>query len=244
MDEKFFDLIYSREAKRYFVIAKDLGTSNIEDFLLLDKIYNGDKSLGDLAKFSLKNKNKIKAFILACLTSFNILASSLNMALDKDNVVNTFIEETGENIEEQLRYLKNKYINKKVKIKDLKELDDILGYTSVSKEDVLAAIEKKDIPEKYKIAAQMVLKEATSNYPDIDLRMFYENIKSFMVEEMPLEELEVRFGKVAGIFSFVNHKIFTYPEAILVILKHEFYHFFNCFSVEKEGIIYIYSTEF
>lgn len=77
--------------------------------------------------------------------------------------------------EENNTELNNQSANKKttVYIENISELDAILGYTTISKEEVIAAIKQNySMPDEVKILALEVLEEITSEVPDIDLRIF------------------------------------------------------------------------
>ena len=71
-----------------------------------------------------------------------------------------------------------------VTINDSKYLNKVFDYSSVSKEKLKQTVKENDsINEQFKKLINEYIDAVTSKYPDIDLRIFYENLKDLKVVE-------------------------------------------------------------
>ena len=99
-------------------------------------------------------------------------------------------------------------------IYDLSYLDDVLGYQSVSREQVLRAVEDSAlISDKFKALLETYVNAVAEHYPDADLRVFYENLKTMAVHECTKDELVLKS------LSFDSLGVYMKDENAIYVLK-------------------------
>lgn len=192
----------------------------LEDYLALYKIFNMKEPFICYApKFTFKEKVRVaKGSIISLLTVITILnsipnayASNINVEVKEDSVV------ISEEVEQKV-----------ISITDTKELEIYLGHLDVTKEMVTEAINENDnLPAKYKKIAMNLLNAITENYPNFDLRIFYENIKTMEITEYTIEEFRQAFPETPGAvaqYDSSTNKITTIDEVPIELLYHEMFH--------------------
>ncbi|MCX4254903.1 MAG: hypothetical protein OSJ63_06565 [Bacilli bacterium] len=242
-NNKIFTIFLADNNRKTFLELKDNNFiyPTYEDFFYLNNFYNNDNLYIDRSPsfFSFKEGVRYKAGFLSIVLSagllFPLAGCKARVNLDNNELV---IESKAE---ENNTELNNQSANKKttVYIENISELDAILGYTTISKEEVIAAIKQNySMPDEVKILALEVLEEITSEVPDIDLRIFYENMRALNYNVVSLEELQRKYGRVDGIFSSESKAIWTHPGATKRVIKHELYHAIYSFYTKKDGVKY------
>lgn len=251
-NNKVFTIFVGEDGRKIFLELQDNNKycyPTLEDFTYLTKIYN-DKSLIDHAqKFSFDEKVRVGAATLALVSLINLTScGKIKVEVENNEVIETVEpimpqseneerpEEQEENREEQAE--NNEYKVKTIYLKDVSELDDILEYKTISVEEVRNVIDKKDLPDKVREAAHLALNDMLKRVPDIDLRIFYENMKDLTYVEIPIEELQ-ESEYIDAEFNCVERKITTHPNVSLKTLKHEMNHAFYSFYTTKGLTIYI-----
>lgn len=110
--------------------------------------------------------------------------------------------------------------------KDTSDLDEVLGYTSVTKEEIMDAINNNpNLSEYYKILARNLVNKYLEVVPNADLRIFYENIKTLKIVEVPDDSVQEVLGTfVAGNYNSYDNQINLKENATLEIIYHELAH--------------------
>lgn len=110
--------------------------------------------------------------------------------------------------------------------KDTSDLDEVLGYTSVTKEEIMDAINNNpNLSEYYKILARNLVNKYLEVVPNADLRIFYENIKTLKIVEVPDDSAQEVLGTfVAGNYNSYDNQINLKENATLEIIYHELAH--------------------
>lgn len=137
----------------------------------------------------------------------------------------------------------NLYDNYPHILKNRQELDKILGYETVLDNEIRnAIINNENLPEEYKEAALELLEEELRNHPNSDLRIFYENIKDMMLEEIEPKEFKKLYPGIAGFYDFMTNTIHTTTDATRETKLHELRHSFDHFKIRVNGRNYIVTT--
>lgn len=246
--QKVFTIFVDNDGRKVFL---ELRNNNyyyyptLEDFTFLTKIYNDKSLVVNELKFSFDERIRVGALSLALVSVLNLVGCGRvkvevknnevietiePLNLDNPNVIDAKDEE--KILDEDDSYVKTIYI------KDIKELDDILDYQFVDKDTIIKTINEKDLPDKVKEAAVLALDNMLNRVPDIDLRIFYENLKDLTYEEVPLKELQ-KEQNIEASFSPVERRITTHSNVTLKTLCHEMNHMFYSFYLQKGLTFYI-----
>lgn len=177
-NNKKFAIFIDENNRRTFLEINEKGNyvyPTEEDFLYLNNVYNNSNPfLVDVTNYTFKEKVKRVAYgTLATIVVLNSSKMILKKYIPKisDNKLEIF----------QSSILSNK--KEIIEIKDLKQLDDLLGYEKVSISEIHSVIDfNDDIERDYKYLVHNFLDNLTSKYSNLDLRIFYENIKSIKIE--------------------------------------------------------------
>ena len=218
-NNKTFTIFIDNNHRRTFLEKNEYGEyiyPTLEDFKALNNIYNIHNPLieYDLRKYSFKEKVRLTSGVLAitllATALGDTLASNYHVEETKDSVVVTSVKPV------QTMHL----------ITDLKELDNILGYSSVTKYQVLAAVRSNpNLTDYYKEIIYNLVNRVYEEYPNIDLRVFYENVKTLEIREVSGEEFHEEFNNysVANYESSKN-RINLSSNANLQTIYHELAH--------------------
>lgn len=163
----------------------------LEDFVALNKIFNEKDPFicYMVPKFKFKECVKtIKNGALSLLTVITIinsmptaLGATTNVEVQDDRSISVSISSPKKEKQEII-------------IEDLDDLNKYLGQLNVTKEMVYEVVDhNNNMPNKYKRIAKDIVEEMTSLYPNINLRIFYENIKDLTVYEYNVEEFRKAF---------------------------------------------------
>ena len=241
--KKLFDIKYHNKTftifiddyhRRTFLEKNDLGEyiyPTLEDFKALNNIYNIHNPLieYDLRKYFFKEKVRLTSGVLA----ITLLATTLGDAL-ATNFQNYQVEET----EDSVVITSVEAVKAMHQITDLKELDSILGYTSVRKEQVLEAVNANpNLNNYYKEIIYNLVNRIYEEYPNIDLRVFYENVKTLKINELTNQEFFSQYSEntIANYESAKNTVNFT-PDVTLKTIYHEFAHVMWTFYWPELGV--------
>lgn len=255
--KKLFDVEYNNKKFTIFIDEHDRRTflelnskgeyiyPELEDFKALNEIYNNGNPFicYNVEKVTFKEKVRLGSLILAAIVSTNVaIASFRHMEVElKDN--NVYISST----EMPLPETESPNQINTIVFKDAKELDAILGYTNVSKEEVEEAIDNNpNLPENYKRISHGLLDAKTSKYPNAELRIFYRHIKTLNVNLFDsYEDLQSHFDQkgLGANYDVANNTINAVKDAGDDIIAHELSHAFDSFYEIINGtLIYRYSN--
>ena len=231
---KTFTIFIDDNHRRTFLEKNELGEyiyPTLEDFKVLNNIYNIHNPLieYDLRKYFFKEKVRLTSGVLA----ITLLATALGDTL-ASNFKNYHVEET----EDSVVVTSVDAVKAMNLITDLKELDSILGYSSVTKERVLAAATSNpNLNDYYKEIIYNLVNRVYEEYPSIDLRVFYENVKTLEIRELPENEFHEEFNNysVANYESSKNRINFS-SNANLQTIYHEFIHAMWSFYWPEYGV--------
>ena len=228
-NNKNFMIFLDENNRKTFLEIDKLGDyvyPELEDFIALHKIFNTKEPFICYApRFKFTEKVRVvKGTVVSLLTLITILnnipnvyASDINVEIKNESVV------ISEIVTE-----KEQAIEKRISIKDTNELEQYLGHLDVTKEMVLKAInENAKLPAKYKKIATNLLNAITENYPNFDLRIFYENIKSMEVFEYTQEQFKQVYPnvkKAGAVYDSQLNRITTIDEVQIELLYHEMFH--------------------
>ena len=231
---KTFTIFIDDNHRRTFLEKNDLGEyiyPTLEDFKALNNIYNIHNPLieYDLRKYFFKEKVRLTSGVLA----ITLLATTLGDAL-ATNFQNYQVEET----EDSVVITSVEAVKAMHQITDLKELDSILGYTSVRKEQVLEAVNaNSNLNNYYKEIIYNLVNKIYEEYPNIDLRVFYENVKTLEIREVDKNDFHNEFNNysVANYVSDQN-RINLSSNANLQTIYHELAHAMYSFYWSEYGV--------
>ena len=196
----------------------------LEDFITLHKMYNTrEPYLCYAPKFTFKEKVKvIKGSVVSLLTVVimlnnipTVLADNQKIKVEADKLIisNETLEQTSKHT---------------APTNVLEEIAHILGEQNVTKEMVIEAIHKNDnLNNKYKTIAINLLNAITDQYPNFNLIVFYENIKTMKVEEYTIEEFKEKYPEAPGggaNYNAFTNQITTIDEVEIEVLYHEMFH--------------------
>ena len=218
----------------------------LEDYIALYKIYNIKEPFVcyHVQKYRFQEKvRRIKGTVASLLTVVTLLnglpkAQAGEITLEvKENDTSIELIENAKTDNEAKWY---------VDITDPIYLDRYLGELNVTKEMVIEAINSNDnLNPKYKTIALTLLDAITNKYPNYNLRIFYENIKTMKVVEYTIEEFREAFPEAQGAgaqYNYMLNQITTIDEVEWEVLYHEMFHATNTFYREQ-GHLIIYKTE-
>lgn len=126
-------------------------------------------------------------------------------------------------------------------------LDQILGNKKedVTYDDIRSAISRLDASDEFKETYTELADNLEKQYPDLDLRIWNENLKTLRYEELSEEELHEKGAKY-GCYSKTENKIYVlsdydyeYEGDEKVILTHEMAHALRDTTIKKDGVEYV-----
>ncbi|MDE5539199.1 MAG: hypothetical protein K2J20_01790, partial [Bacilli bacterium] len=240
-NNKTFTIFIDENNRRTFLEIDEKGEyayPDFEDFKALNEIYNNRNPFicYNVPKFTFKEKVRMTSMILAAIVASGCAIEAVNnrglTVNDVDSVVEVGI---------------SKFTNTYIEIKDLSELDDILGYKTISKEEIEMAIDNNDnLTPDLKSLAHQELDAILNEYPDADLRIFYENIKSlnvYMFETIEDLQKAQKLDGVAGSYSAVHNTIYLYKGTSDEVKAHEIKHTFHSFYRKVGDKVVVRSEE-
>lgn len=192
-NNKEFTIFIDQYGRRTFLEIDSSGNyiyPLIDDFIALHKIYN-ERDIFTTYTYKIgenlanhKNKKVIFTEYVKYVSQVGITALA---AVIVANAITTItmskrmkLEHDGENIKIAIDYVDGSLI------KNAKELDSVLGYKSVSTEEIINTINANNKMDEYhKKCAIDLVNFIKNKYPDTDARIFYENMKNVSVKEKP-----------------------------------------------------------
>lgn len=240
---KLFDIHYNNKNFSIFIDEKNRRTfleinkegkyiyPILEDFQFLNHLYNNfNPFLANATKYTFQEK--IRRGIYGILASVVIISST-------SCTFKNYIPKLSDKellLEEENRFASEKEL---IEIKDLSQLDEILGYKNVSIEKIHTAIDNNiNIEYSYKRKIHIFLNNLTIKYPNLDLRIFYENIKTIKMIPMDSTQFAEETGKnLRGQYN-ANLNQILYPENITdELFYHELSHTTDLFYREDDTTI-------
>lgn len=241
--KKLFDICYNTKNFSIFINEKNRRTfleineegqyvyPTLEDFQFLNHLYNNfNPFLVNASKYTFQEK--VRRGIYGILATIVITSSSScackNYIPKLSDTELLLQEENGFPTEKEL-----------IEITDLSQLDEILGYKSVSIEEIHSAIDNNvNIENSYKRKIHLFLNNLTIKYPNLDLRIFYENIKTIKMRPIDSTQFSEEMGKnINGQYN-ANLNQIIYPENITdELFYHELSHTADLFYRENDTTI-------
>ena len=213
----------------------------VEDYIALYKIFNIKEPFicYSVPRYRFQEKvRRVKGTVASLLTVITLL-NSLPKA--QAGEITLEVKENDTNIELVENVKTNTEAKWYVDITDLAYLDRYLGELDVTQEMVIEAINSNDnLNQKYKTIALNLLEAITSKYPNYNLRIFYENIKTMKIVEYTIEEFREAFPDAIGAgaqYNYALNEIITIDEVEWEVLYHEMFHATNTFYHEQGNLI-------
>ena len=198
-NNKTFTIFIDQYGRRTFLEVNKSGKHVyplMNDFIILHKIYNernificyngrrlpvhGNRFENPTATFKEFTRNYIG--VAAEFTAI-ILAATLITGVTTGRTLK--LEKQDNQIKIVPTYMAGTLIN------NINELDEVLGYKSVSLEEVISAINTNDkISDYYKPYAINLAKFLKNKYPETDQRIYYENIKDMSIKICSEKQIE------------------------------------------------------
>lgn len=126
-------------------------------------------------------------------------------------------------------------------------LDQVFGNKKedVTYDDIRSAISRLDVPDEFKETFTELANNLEKQYPDLDLRIWNENLKTLQYEELSDEEMSKK-GPKLGCYVKSENKIYVlkdheyeYEGDEKLILTHEMGHTIRDATFEKDGVEYV-----
>ncbi len=231
-NNKNFTIFLSSNKRKVFLEKDETGKYEyplFEDFKVLNSIYNIHNPFIFYDKnIFFKEKVRLASGILAVVVAATAIKGLVNIKYQvSDNEVNLVYDDT--NLGNTQVFSNTKY------------LDEILGYTSVTKEEIYKAIDDNtNLDKYYKIFAKSLVNKYLEEVPNADLRIFYENIKTLKIVE--IDDPAILGDKIAGNYDTFNNQINLINGALINTIYHELAHVTQEFYVGSEqGVIFRYT---
>lgn len=245
-NNKTFTIFIDRYGRRTFLELTDSGDYEyplLDDFMKLHRVYNEHnlfvshnnlstypigatlpihrkKSRKTIFKEAVRVFTGAIALEMAILIGANTIAgmpTSRNFQLVKDN----------DSYKVVIGYVNGTLIN------STDELDEILGYDSVAKEEIIEAINTNNkIPTYYKTYAINLINYMTNKYPETDARIFYENVKDVLVRVVAKSGMSKYVAGTYNAYDNVTSLREDYAESEQVI-THEMVHSYHHWKEDK-----------
>lgn len=235
-NNKIFTIFLAPDNRKAFLEKGEDGKylyPTLEDFKVLNDIYNNHNPLvfNDIHDYFFKEKVRLVSGIMAVVVSGNIIADVLHN-YQVEQVTDEYVTLV---IDDSIKVASRTF-------SDVADLDKILGYKTVSKEQVFEAIDNNsNLGEEYKNIARNLVDKVLEVEPDFDLQIFYENIKDLEVVELTLEEEKTVLGEnVAANYNSYYNRINLSSSATLGTIYHEFVHAMQscCFALKDGSYIF------
>lgn len=201
--------------------------AELNDFLTLYKAFNNPNLLivNEIQRYSFTEK--VRKAIGGVLT-VAIFLSSVKLSRD-------IFTEISEDYLKIYQEAKEGYVD----IVGETSLDNALGYKkeSITPEVIHTAIDNNEkLPDDYKLICHLLVNELKQRYPDVDLRIFYENVLDLEVNYMTLEEMQEEFKGYIGANFETGNRVINAPEDTQDSTKaHELSHTFVGICKEING---------
>ena len=245
-NDKNFTIFIDRYGRRTFLELSDRGNYEyplLDDFMKLHRVYNERDlfiSHNNLSTYSVgaslpihSEKNRIIVFKEAVRVFTGAIAIEMALLIGAISIAGMPMSRNFKLVKENDHYkVIFGYVNGTV-INNTNELDEILGYDSVSKEEIIEAINTNNkISTYYKTYAINLINYVTNKYPKTDSRIFYENVKDGLVRVVSKSAMS---EYVAGTYNAYDNVISLredYAESEQVI-THEMVHSYHHWKEDK-----------
>lgn len=228
---KLFQIFVDQSGRKTFLEIDSDGKYKyplFEDFVYLNKIYNQRNPfisyegyrlpVHDAPRFSFKEFVRCYIGNLALLISV-VSAASIYTGITMGRVIELDVK--NHKVDLVVNFVDGSIIN------HTSELDEILGYKSVSVDEIIDAINANDkIDEYYKNFAINFVKFMKNKYPLTDQRIFYENVKNMLVCVSNDKEM----GEyIAGTYNSVDNVTTIRDDHVNSeqVITHEFAHSYH-----------------
>ena len=246
---KLFDIKYNNKTftlfmadnRRIFFLEKGSDGKYdyplFEDFKALDAIYNINNPFIYYSNKGVFFKERVR--ITSGVLAFVLTVGTITGAYGRMHEI-IFNEDTNE---VKIVYNNDFYIGKT--FADTSYLDEVLGYKSVSKEQIFEAIDNNaNLSEEYKVLARNLVNRYLEEVPNADLRIFYENIKTLKIVELDASESEAVLGEnVAGNYNSLDNQINLKNDATAPVIYHELFHTTQSFCYKLGGRKIVYRSD-
>ncbi len=228
--------------KHRFVFMEQRGNELVypdyEDFLYLFNVYNVNHGvlsstntlIGD--RVLPPEKINYKGLLLSIICSLNlsyVIGTNLAISVKGDNVVVESVEE-------------KKYISPK----SVTELNEYLGYRKISVDELFSAIDENDsFNERQREITKNIITEKLKLNPNMDLRLFYENVKTLKIVMSSRKELEERFNeKMDGCYMPSENTIYLTDTDydLESTFAHEISHVMHGYWRDQDGVVIHFDT--
>lgn len=149
----------------------------------------------------------------------NIATNSISQSIEiQEDDINDFCEKMSLSDDTELElYDANEY-SRYIRIYDTKYLDTVLNYQSVSLSQINEVVDQNNnIPNNYKELIKEFANRNIRNHPDVDIRVFYENLKTLEIVECDKDDLVVQC------LSFDASGCYKVSENKIYVLKNNIY---------------------
>lgn len=204
----------------------------LEDFLNLNEMFNNSNPLvANITKC--KFDEKVKKGIIGGTLYFTVLIS---LAFGTTRLAPRLTNNNEIVLENQIDT--DKEI---IEITDTFELDEILGYKVASLEDIHETIDNNaNISLDYKRKTHLFLNVLTNKYSDLDLRIFYENIKDIEMIYVD-DDYFVKLGEpgVEAKYLAESNQLLVKKNISDELFYHELSHVFDLYYQENEDKVIV-----
>ncbi len=247
-DKEFTIFIDEKNRKTFLELTKEGNYiyPTLDDFLYLNQIYNNVDitKVFAIPKLTFKEKVRYQAATLAVIATIGLTAyfKPKQVTVENDNLIITEEEFSPNYLAKSSTDNPNLSADFYYVIKDLNELDTILGYTSISDDEIKEVIDNNpDLTLKYRNAALSILSFMDTNAENPEKRLFYENLKTLKIKEIPITEIQALAGEnVAAFYDVKENAIYATPFCSPEIALHEMFHVAHFITITKENAKYYY----
>ncbi len=172
-NNKIFCIFLDETNRRTFLEVNEKGEyiyPTLEEFKCLNEVFNNFNPFIVYVIHYMFQEQVIKSSlgVLAAITVINSAGLNLGHYTVKESEREVQVVKECVNLEK-----------KEIEIKDISQLDELLGYKKISIDEVHSAIDYNDkIPPVYKKLIHKFINHLIMEHSSIDLRIFYENIKT------------------------------------------------------------------
>lgn len=212
----------------------DYDYPSVEDFLVLNKVYNNRNPfiLHEIPTYTFKEK--VRDYVLGTLAVIIVL--SVGKEAGKREARYEASKTETEIVLEEEPIVKIENTTRRIYTTD--DLTSALGYDSVTIEEIHEAINNNpNLSDEYKTYSHVLADAISLNYPNADLRIFYENAKDKRVNTLSQEEIQAKYKEKSVAANYVATKnTMNIPEDALICTKiHEDAHTVTHIDQERNG---------
>ena len=220
--KKILILIDENHRKTFLEVCPDGNLVKLDKniFLELDKIYNyKDKDV----VFEIKNLPLKRTLISAMLAlGLSTFSSSALAKIPESSEIETVTYS-----DDYTNSVNTDYYDNLETFKEMYGYDD----RKITREDVVRAINNNsNLNEKYKRLAIRQLDNFLNDDPEMDLCIYYHNIRDVVVYEMSYDDIVAMWNmSIAGLYNFYSNFIVVNEDAVDNVFLHELVHTARCY---------------